>query len=108
MRFSASDHRCITLRLSYMKRFTIRVELKSDPTFPKYEALNLQMAKIGFMNTVEGATGPTTLPHAIYYGQSEDDIDAVLEAVISAAHRIDSNLLIFVAETVKWVSYGGG
>lgn len=56
-----------------MSNYTIRVELRGDPSGEEYETLHALIARKGFMQIINGvdANGNNrrfNLPHAVYYG----------------------------------------
>lgn len=92
-----------------MPNYTVRVELKGNPTFQQYEALHSLMAGFGLYQTVtgisttSGASDVYSLPHATYYGQhsaTAAGLRTLLAATIQA--RIQRGIIVFVAETVDW------
>ena len=49
--------------------------------------------------------------NAVIWGKTAETasayLDTVLRTVISVTHKIQSHILLFVAETVRWAWYGG-
>jgi hypothetical protein len=91
-----------------MADFTIRIELRGDPSYAQYEKLHGLMSGLGFARTVSGVTSSGTpsifnLPHATYYGPSSSSCSAVRDLVRSRVHaEIQPGVIIFVAETNTW------
>ncbi|WP_260736440.1 hypothetical protein [Tunturiibacter lichenicola] len=91
-----------------MADFTIRVELRGNPTVQQYEKLHQEMASLGFLRTVvSDSQKQVNLPHALYYGPSQYDVAAVRNMAVSVAQRVQQDILVFVAETLRWASHGG-
>ena len=85
-----------------MAAYTIRVQLKGDPTYEQYEKLHDLMQKLGYGRTVTGKT-TRDLPHATYYGQSSDDIGTVRDKVQAKVKaQVQDKILVFVAQTETW------
>lgn len=86
-----------------MAAYTIRVELKGDPSFQEYEKLHQLMGGLGFGRTVRGSAGESQLPHATYYGYSNSGVEQVRDLVRdSVKSRIQSNILVLVVKTETW------
>jgi hypothetical protein len=85
-----------------MTAYTVRVELKGDPSYVEYERLHALMAQLGFGRTVTGDK-TVNLPHATYYGQSSMDVGGVRDVVqANVKTKIQSSMLVFVAKTETW------
>ncbi len=91
-----------------MANFTVRVELRGNPTYDQYERLHQLMATFGFYKTINGvnlSNTPTTfnLPTGTYYGAftgTVSDVRIRLTEPIKA--QIQPSIIIFIAETVNW------
>jgi hypothetical protein len=94
-----------------MAAYTIRVELKGDPSFAQYEKLHTLMAGMGFDRTISGTTPMGLaqvfdLPHATYYGQSILPVGNLRDSVqANIQDKIQSQIAIFVALTETWAIY---
>ena len=90
-----------------MSEYTIRVELKGDPTYQDYEKLHAQMASLGFLRFVTGVNANNEqakfdLPTALYYGQSDKAASIVRDNVTAKAQTVQSAIRVFVAQTIDW------
>jgi hypothetical protein len=90
-----------------MPNYTIRVELKGNPTYLEYQRLHAAMSKLGFNQTIGGTTttGQTAtwnLPHALYYGFSNGNVGDVRDISVQVARNIQSGVVVFVAQTENW------
>ena len=86
-----------------MNSYTIRVELRGDPSYEKYEKLHKLMANLGFGRTVTGSNSAHDLPHATYYGNSSATVSAVRDTVRDKVKaQIQNKILVFVAQTETW------
>jgi hypothetical protein len=86
-----------------MAYFTVRVELKGDPSFQQYENLHALMARLGFGRTVTSEGGTYDLPHATYYGVSLKTASEARDLVRDNVRRaIQDKFLVYVAETTLW------
>lgn len=86
-----------------MAAYTIRVELKGDPSYAEYEKLHAVMAQLGFFQSVWNGGKSYALPHATYYGDVQASGQDVLNAVQANVKKVQSNILIFVAKTETWL-----
>jgi hypothetical protein len=59
----------------------IRVELRGTPSGQDYENLHAYMEKNNWHRTIQGTAGESVLPHAMYHGQSENDISTITSAL---------------------------
>lgn len=85
-----------------MSAYTVRVELKGDPSYAQYEKLHDLMDRLGYARTVTG-NATRDLPHATYYGYSSDGVKAVRDLVQAKVKaQIQSHILVFVAKTETW------
>jgi hypothetical protein len=95
-----------------MASFTIRVELRGNPTYEQYERLHLLMANFGFYKTINGVnpSGTATtfnLPTGTYYGAytgTPSDVRSLITTPIKT--QIQASILVFIAETVNWALGG--
>ncbi|HUY80282.1 MAG TPA: hypothetical protein VMU92_00975 [Acidobacteriaceae bacterium] len=91
-----------------MAAYTIRVELKGDPSYEEYEKLHELMAAQGFKRTIRGVTpsgndATFDLPHATYYGQSSTTTGDLLDSLRTKIKAdIQQDIVIFVAKTETW------
>jgi hypothetical protein len=92
-----------------MSEFAIRVELKGNPTFDKYETLHAVMARLGFYqkvngtSTTNGAAVQVDLPHAVYYGSSTGGCIPVRDSVATAIKAtVQQSIIVFVVQVAGW------
>ena len=90
-----------------MAAYTIRVELKGNPTYQEYEKLHAQMASLGYQRYVNGVNGKNEqanfdLPTALYYGTSDQSTGTVRDNVAVRAQSVQKGVVVFVAQTVDW------
>jgi hypothetical protein len=86
-----------------MAAYTIRVELRGNPTYAEYERLHGVMSQSGFGRAVASGGKVYDLPHATYYGDVQADTSKVMEVIKAKVKNIQSNVVIFVAKTEDWV-----
>lgn len=85
-----------------MSAYTVRIELKGDPSFAEYEKLHRLMKELGYGQTIRG-TRECDLPHATYYGESLSDVGTVRDTVRDKVKaEIQNKILVFVAKTETW------
>lgn len=90
-----------------MPNYAVRVELKGNPGYLEYEKLHQVMANLGFYKTVAGIADngnqvSWNLPHALYFGFSNDDVATVRDKVAIAARTIQSGVIVFIDQSVTW------
>ncbi len=90
-----------------MPNYAIRVELKGNPSYVEYEKLHTAMANLGFNRTIVGTStngqqATWDLPHALYYGFSNDAINTLRDNAVKAAQRIQSGVIVFVGQVETW------
>jgi hypothetical protein len=87
----------------HMPDYTVRVELRGNPPFERYEKLHALMKSKGFLQTIANSGGTWELPHATYFGWSTDSCGAVRDSVRSDVKaKIQADILVFVAQTEDW------
>jgi hypothetical protein len=90
-----------------MPNYSVRVELRGNPSFETYEKLHALMKKQGFLQTVTGDKGTSALPHATYYGWSSYSCEEVRNLLVAdIKSNVQTNIIVFVAQTVKWALGG--
>lgn len=91
-----------------MPNYAIRVELRGDPSSEEYETLHALMARKGFKQTIdgldtEGNKKRFNLPHAVYYGSSEDSCSTVRDSVRKAVKaEVQDDIIVFVVQAETW------
>lgn len=64
-----------------MAHLFIRVELRGTPSWQDYENLHTYMEKNNWFRKIRGTAGESTLPHAMYHGDSDKEISAITSAL---------------------------
>jgi hypothetical protein len=64
-----------------MAHLFIRVELRGTPSGQDYENLHAYMEKNNWYRKIQGTAGESTLPHAMYHGNSENDISTIVSSL---------------------------
>jgi hypothetical protein len=59
----------------------IRVELRGTPSKQAYDNLHAYMEKNNWFRTIQGTAGESTLPHAMYQGNSDKNVSAIAGAL---------------------------
>ena len=80
----------------------IRVELRGDPSKQDYENLHAYMEKNNWPRKITGSRGESTLPHAMYQGNSETDAASIANALrtgIEAYVWTHAIVLVIAAQT---------
>lgn len=91
-----------------MADYAIRVELRGNPSREQYEALHALMARGGFYQTIRGLDAQGNpqnynLPHAVYYGASQQGCGAVRDWVRDRVKaEVQQDIIVFVVEAVHW------
>jgi hypothetical protein len=94
-----------------MANFTIRVELRGNPSAEEYEKLHALMAQLGYGRTVagidnEGTPVTVALPHATYFGSSSSSVGDVRNSMGNRIKQsIQNNIVLFVAQTETWAAW---
>jgi hypothetical protein len=95
-------------RENTVPNFAIRVELQGYPTREQYDALHALMARKSFYQTVKATDAQGTqkqynLPHAMYYGSSNNNCATVRDSVVNAIKaEIQQNILVLAVEAQTW------
>lgn len=91
-----------------MAWYTVRVELRGNPSYEEYDKLHSLMALNGWSKSLTGVTAQgqsltRDLPHATYYGESLQHVGSVRDSLQTLVHtNVQPNFIIFVAETTNW------
>ncbi len=64
-----------------MTHLFIRVELRGSPSWQDYENLHAYMEKNNWYRKIQGTAGESSLPHAMYHGNSENNISVITSAL---------------------------
>jgi len=85
-----------------MAHLFIRIELRGNPGWQDYENLHTYMEKNRWYRKIQGTAGESTLPHAMYHGNSENSIATITSALrkgIEANVWTQAIVLIISAQT---------
>lgn len=85
-----------------MAHLFIRVELRGSPSGQDYENLHSYMEENNWHRKITGTGGESTLPHAMYHGNSDKELPAIAGALrtgIQANVWTQAVVLIISAET---------
>ena len=66
-----------------MAHLFIRVELRGTPSKQDYDNLHAYMERNNWFRTISGTAGQSTLPHAMYHGNSDESVSAIATALRS-------------------------
>lgn len=86
-----------------MAHLFIRVELRGDPSKLDYDNLHAYMEKNNWYRKIAGTAGVSTLPHAMYQGDSEaaaSSVAAALKAGIEA--NVWTRVIVLVIAAQTW------
>jgi hypothetical protein len=64
-----------------MAQIFIRVELRGDPSKQDYDNLHAYMETNNWYRKIVGSAGESTLPHAMYQGNSENGASSIASAL---------------------------
>ena len=70
-----------------MAHLFIRVELRGSPSWQDYENLHAYMEKNNWFRKIQGTAGESSLPHAMYHGNSENNLSVITSALRKASRR---------------------
>jgi hypothetical protein len=86
-----------------MADFVVRVELRGNPTEVTYEKLHTMMSQRGFYMTVSEGSRSYAMPHATYYGSSNQAADQISGELRDAiASSVWTKPLVFVSQSLTW------
>ena len=95
-----------------MPNYVVRVELRGNPSYDEYESLHALMAQKGFQQIVAGTDNQGnnkrfSLPHATYYGSSNNECSSVRDSISQAIKgQIQQDIIVFVVQSQTWaISY---
>jgi hypothetical protein len=86
-----------------MAHLFIRVELRGSPSLQDYENLHAYMEKNNWHRKIQGTAGESNLPHAMYHGNSENNITAITTALRQGIQtNIWSQVIVLVISAQTW------
>jgi len=86
-----------------MAHLFIRVELRGSPGWQDYENLHAYMEKNNWYRKIQGTSGASSLPHAMYHGDSENDILAITSALRKGVQsNVWSQAIVLVISAQTW------
>jgi hypothetical protein len=89
-----------------MAHLFIRVELRGNPSRQDYENLHAYMEKNHWYRKIQGTAGESTLPHAMYQGNSENDISTITNALRKGIEtNVWTQAIVLEAVAQPWTSH---
>jgi hypothetical protein len=86
-----------------MAHLFIRVELRGSPSWQDYENLHAYMKNKNWYRTIQGTAGESSLPHAMYHGDSDTGISEITSALRSGIEaKVWSQAIVLVMSTQNW------
>jgi hypothetical protein len=86
-----------------MAHLFIRVELRGSPSWQDYENLHAHMEKKNWFRTIQGTAGQSSLPHAMYQGNSDKDISEITSALRNGIEsNVWSQAIVLVISAQNW------
>jgi hypothetical protein len=86
-----------------LAHFFIRVELRGDPSKQDYENLHAYMEGKNWYRKITGTAGESTLPHAMYQGDSENPVSSVAGALKKGIEAdVWSRAVVLVISAQNW------
>ena len=81
----------------------IRVELRGDPSKQDYDNLHAYMERNNWHRKIIGSAGLSTLPHAMYQGNSENDALAIAAALKNGVEAsVWTRAIVLVISSQTW------
>jgi hypothetical protein len=81
----------------------IRVELRGDPSKQDYDNLHSYMEKNNWYRKITGSAGASTLPHAMYQGNSETEVGTIASALRTGIQtNVWTQAIVLVMSTHSW------
>lgn len=86
-----------------MAHLFIRVELRGEPSRQVYDNLHAYMEANNWNRTIRGTRGVSTLPHATYHGNSDNQISAVSTALRNGIQKnVWTQAVVLVMSADNW------
>lgn len=86
-----------------MAHLFIRVELRGSPSWQDYENLHAYMENKNWYRTIQGTAGESSLPHAMYHGDSDTGISEITSALRNGIEaNVWSQAIVLVMSTQNW------
>ena len=86
-----------------MAHLFIRVELRGSPSWQDYENLHAYMEKNNWYRNIRGKAGESSLPHAMYHGNSENSISAIASALRTGIEEsVWTKAIVLVISAQTW------
>jgi hypothetical protein len=86
-----------------MAHLFIRVELRGDPSGQDYDNLHGYMEKNNWYRKIQGTAGESILPHAMYHGNSENDIPTITGALKQGIQaNVWTQAIVLVISAESW------
>ena len=86
-----------------MAQVFIRVELRGDPSKQDYDNLHAYMEAKNWYRKIMGSAGESTLPHAMYQGNSENGTLSIAGALKDGIEaNVWTRAVVFVISAQTW------
>jgi hypothetical protein len=86
----------------------IRVELRGDPSMQDYENLHTFMENKKWYRTITGTAGVSMLPHAMYQGNSENDVSSIASALKTGIEaNVWTRAIVLIISAQTWAMIPG-
>jgi hypothetical protein len=86
-----------------MAHLFIRVELRGNPTWQDYDNLHGYMEKNHWYRKIQGTAGESALPHAMYHGNSDNEISKITSALRKGIEtNVWSQTIVLVVSAETW------
>lgn len=86
-----------------MAQIFIRVELRGDPSKQDYDNLHAYMETMNWYRKIIGSAGESTLPHAMYQGNSEKDTSSIAAALKDGIEaNVWTRAIVLVISAQTW------
>jgi hypothetical protein len=81
----------------------IRIELRGSPSREDYENLHAYMEKNNWHRKIQGTVGESILPHAMYHGNSDNDISTITSALRQGIQaNVWTKAIVLVISAQTW------
>jgi len=81
----------------------IRVELRGSPSGQDYENLHAYMEKNNWYRKIQGTAGESTLPHAMYHGNSDNEISGIVSSLRKAIEaKVWTQAVVLIVSAETW------
>jgi hypothetical protein len=86
-----------------MAHLFIRVELRGNPSRQDYDNLHTYMENNHWYCKIQGTAGQSTLPHAMYHGNSDNNISNITNALRKGIQTsVWTEAIVLVISAENW------